>query len=252
VKLTILGSGTATPNGARNSAGYFVETPDARVMIDCGAGTVHALDRFGLPWQRMTHLFISHFHLDHCGELASLMFALKWGLREERKEELTVVGPAGLDRVVEGLKLAFGANLFELRFPLDVKTINPGESLTLGQDTNLLVAKTPHTEESLAARIENRGRSVCYTGDTGRSDELPGFFRGANVLVSECSFRERREGVAHLSIQDAARMAALAEVKRLVVTHFYFDVVEDELKRQLRQDYSEEVIIAKDGMTVEV
>jgi ribonuclease BN (tRNA processing enzyme) len=252
VKLTIIGSGTAQPDGERNSAGYFVETPDARVMMDCGAGTVHALARFGLAWEEMTHLFISHFHVDHCGELASLMFAFKWGMRTTRSERLTIIGPAGLDLLIDGLKRAYGENLFSPKFPLEICLLAPNESLQLGKDTFLRVAKTPHTEESLAARIESRGRSICYTGDTDRSEELPAFFHRTDVLISECSFRERREGVRHLSIKDAARMAARAEVARLIVTHFYFDFDEGELKRELEQDYSGEVMIARDGMTLEL
>ncbi|MEW6206933.1 MAG: ribonuclease Z [Acidobacteriota bacterium] len=252
MKLTILGSGTAVPNGERNSAGFFVETSDARVMIDCGAGTVHALARFSLRWEEMTHLFISHFHIDHCGEMASLMFAFKWGMRSARSERLTIIGPVGLDLVIEGLKRAYGENLFSPKFPVEVRLIAPGESLRLGKDTHLRVAKTPHTEESLAARIENLDRSICYTGDTDESEELPTFFHRTDVLISECSFRERREGVRHLSIRDAAQMAARSEAARLIATHFYFDFDEAELKRELERDYSGEVMIGKDGMTVKL
>ena len=50
MRVTILGSGTVVPDGARNSSGYFVESGDARIMMDCGAGTVHALARYDLPW----------------------------------------------------------------------------------------------------------------------------------------------------------------------------------------------------------
>lgn len=252
MKLTIIGSGTAVPSGERNSAGFFVETSDARVMMDCGAGTVHALARFGIAWEEMTHLFISHFHVDHCGELASLMFAFKWGMQNARSEKLTIIGPVGLDRVIEGFKHSFSENLFSPKFPLEVRLLAPGESLQLGKDTRLSVAKTPHTDESLAVRVESSGHSICYTGDTEYSDDLPAFFHRADVLISECSFRERREGVRHLSISDAARMAAKSEAARLIATHFYFDFDEAELKRELERDYSGEVMIARDGMTVEL
>jgi ribonuclease BN (tRNA processing enzyme) len=252
MKLTIIGSGTAVPDGKRNSAGFFVETRTSRVMIDCGAGTVHSLARFNLAWEEMTHLFISHFHIDHCGELASLMFAFKWGMRSARSEPLMIIGPAGLDLVIDGLKRAYGENLFSPRFPVEVRLIAAGESLQLGEETRLKVAKTPHTEESLAARIESLDLSVCYTGDTEYSEELPAFFHGADVLISECSYRERREGVRHLSIKDAAMLAARSQARRLIATHFYFDFDEAELKRELERDYSGEVMIGKDGMTVEL
>lgn len=252
MKLTILGSGTSKPDGARNSAGYFVETPDARVMLDCGAGTVHALDRYNLPWEEITHLFISHFHVDHCGELASLFFALKWGMQSERREPLMLIGPHGLEQVMEGLKLAFGSNLFTLKFPLEIRLLSPGESMEISQQSKLSVAKTPHTQESLAVRVESGESSICYTGDTDASDELPHFFSKTDLLVSECSFRERVEGVRHVSISDVAEMAARSEARRLAVTHFYFEVNEAELKQKIQNSYTGEVIIGKDGMEIEI
>jgi ribonuclease BN (tRNA processing enzyme) len=252
MKLTILGSGTVVPSGSRNSGGYFVELPDARIMMDCGAGTVHALARFGLPWEQMTDLFISHFHVDHIGELASLLFAFRYGMKTDRSEPFTIIGPLGLDRVIDGLKTAFGSKHFEAKFPVNLRMVTPGERLELGSDSTLSVAKTPHTQESLAVRIESRGRALCYTGDTDYSEDLAGFLSKSDVLISECSLREPREGVRHLSVRQAARLAAKAEVARLIVTHFYFEVDETELKAELEGEYSGEVIIGRDGLTVEV
>ena len=252
IKLTILGSGTSVPDGDRNSAGYFVEAGDAKIMLDCGAGTVHALARYDLNWEELTHLFISHFHVDHIGELASLFQAFKYGMRGARTSTLTVVGPAGLDRVVYGLKHAFGEKLFSPGFPVQFRLLQPGAHELLGRTGRLSVAKTPHTEESLAVRIDTPSASLCYTGDTEYSEEMAGFFRSADLLICECSFRERREGVPHLSIADAARIASEAGVGRLVVTHFYFDVDEAALKTELQKDYSGEVLIGRDGMRIEV
>jgi ribonuclease BN (tRNA processing enzyme) len=252
MKLTILGSGTLVPSGSRNSAGYFVELPDARIMLDCGAGTVHALARYGLPWERMTHLFVSHFHVDHVGELASLFYAFRHGMKTNRVEPFTIAGPRGLDRVIEGLKLAYGASLFETKFPLSVRMIAPGETIELGSGSTLSVAKTPHTRESLAVKIESGGHTLCYTGDTDYDDELAGFFHKADLLISECSFREPREGVPHLSVNEVARLASRAGVARLIVTHFYFEVDEAELKKELERGYTGEVMIGRDGLSVEV
>jgi ribonuclease BN (tRNA processing enzyme) len=252
MKLTILGSGTAVPNGERNSAGYFVETPDARVMMDCGAGTLHALARYGLPWERMTHLFVSHFHVDHVGELASLFFAFRHGMPKPRTQPLTVLGPQGLDKVMSGLQQTFESNLFDSKFPVELRMLEPGDRFELGIGSLLSVAKTPHTGESLAVRIDSDGRSVCYTGDTGYSEEVAGFFNKTSVMVSECSYRKPHPGVAHVSISEVARMAVIAEAARLIVTHFYFDVNETELKRELQRDFSGEVIIGRDGLAIEV
>lgn len=252
MKLTILGSGTVVPNGDRNSAGYFVELPGAALMMDCGAGTVHALDRFGLPWERMTHLFISHFHVDHAGELGALFYAFRYGMRSQRNEPLTVIGPQGLDRVINGLKIAFGEKLFEPRFPVEVRIVKPGERLTLGPDSTLSVAKTPHTTESLAIRIESGGQALCYTGDTAYSEDLASFFSGADVLISECSLREPREEVRHLSVSEAARLANQTGVSRLIVTHSYFEVDELVLRQELQTIFAGDVIVGYDGYSAEL
>jgi ribonuclease BN (tRNA processing enzyme) len=252
MKLTIVGSGTAVPDGSRNSAGFFVELPEATLMMDCGAGTVHALARYGLPWQQLSHLFISHFHVDHVGELASLFFGLKWGREVRRDHSITIIGPRGTDRLMAGLDQTLGPGLFEPGFPVNAVIVEPGETVRIGTEAVLSVAKTPHTTESLAARIESRGRTICYTGDTGYSDPLADFFNGADILISECSFPEPRDGVPHLSVDDVARLAERAGVGRLVVTHFYFRFEEAKLKERLSRGYSGEISIAADGLRFEL
>jgi ribonuclease BN (tRNA processing enzyme) len=252
MKLTILGSGTGVPNGERNSSGYFVEAGEVRLMMDCGAGTLHALARYGLNWQQMTHIFLSHFHVDHIGELASLFFAFRNGLKQERHEPLTLIAPRGIERILDHLKQAFGEKVFTPKFSFDLIAIEPGERLHLNDECTLSVAKTPHTDESLAVRIESRGSALCYTGDSGPSQDLARFFYEADLLISECSFRESKAGVPHLAIADVARLAAQAKSRKLVVTHFYFAVEEARLKRELQSQYAGEVFIGRDGLSVEI
>ena len=79
MRLTILGSGTVAPTGDRAASGYWLEAPGVRLLLDCGAGTLQRAATFGVPWAEVTHVAISHFHVDHWGELPHLLFALRWG-----------------------------------------------------------------------------------------------------------------------------------------------------------------------------
>ena len=252
MKLTILGSGTIVPDGSRNSSGYFIELPDARIMLDCGAGTLHALARYQLPWEHMTHLFISHFHADHIGELASLLFAFSYGAKTVRSEPFTIIGPDGLRTVLDALETAFGGKLLQTKFPIKLISLGSGQTLQLGKMSELSVCKTPHTAESLAVRIDTKDHSLCYTGDTAYSDALVEFFIGADVLISECSFREPRDDIRHLSVPEAARLAARANIGTLILTHFYFDVDEGPLIVEVLREYSGEVIVGKDGFSMDL
>ena len=222
------------------------------MLLDCGAGTLHALPRYNIDWERMSHIFISHFHVDHIGELAALFFAFRHGMKSSRTEPLTLLAPRGIERIITHLKEAFGANLFTPKFPVNLVLLEPDDEYRLAEKCRLTVAKTPHTDESLAVKIESREGVVGYTGDTAFSEPLAQFFYKADLLIAECSFKEPVAQVLHLTIDEAARFACLAQVKNLLVTHFYFEVDEAALQRQLADEYKGQIFIARDGLGFEI
>jgi ribonuclease BN (tRNA processing enzyme) len=252
MKLTILGSGTCVPSGERNSSGYWVEAGTRRVRLDCGAGTVHAMGRYGLPWETLTHQVVTHFHIDHCGELAALLFAFKYGRSNPRTEPLALVGPKGLEFLLMGLIGQYRMRLLEQDFPVDVRELDPGASLDLGDGVALRVEKTDHTAESLAVRVDSGGRSLGYTGDAAPSDGLAAFFSGVDALVCECSFVDDTRGTKHMRADDVAALASAAGARRLVATHFYFDPEAERVAERLARGFSGPITIARDGDTIDV
>ena len=102
-----------------------------------------------------------------------------------------------------------------------------------------------------------RGRTVVYTGDTRPSAHVATIARGADLLIHEATFSSeelaRAEETGHSTAAQAARIAAEAEVRRLVLTHISPRYTRDapELLAEARALFSE-VIVAKDGMTLDV
>jgi ribonuclease BN (tRNA processing enzyme) len=250
--MTVLGSGTCVPSANRCSSGYWIDAGATRIRLDCGSGTVDAMARFDLPWTELTHQFISHFHLDHVGELAGLLFALKYGRAAPRSAPLTLVGPAGLRALVERVGAAYGEALLEQEFPIVFSELEPDATLELGGGAVLRVAKTPHTAESLAVRVEHGGRTIGYTGDTAPSPDLGRFFAGVDVLISECSFLEPNRAIKHLAADEVADLATECGARRLVATHCYFDPDAARLGERLAGRYSGPIDVARDGLTVKV
>jgi ribonuclease BN (tRNA processing enzyme) len=212
---------------------------------------MHAMTRFGLPWEAITHQFISHFHLDHCGEVPGLLWCMRFGRRAPRTAPLEIIGPVGLRDIVETTSALHGGDLFNQEFPVTVRELRPGESVALSDDVTLRVGKTVHTDESLAVRVESGGRTIGYTGDAMWSDDLPRFFAGVDRLIAECSYVKLPSGSRHLDATQAARLAREAGARRLVPTHFYFDPDEERLAERLAAGYGGEITVARDGLTIE-
>lgn len=221
-KFTVVGCGTVVPEADRGCSAYLLEADPVRLLLDCGPGTMRSLARIGAPWGEITHVWISHFHTDHTGELPALLFALKWGLLPETRETpLAIWGPRGLRDRLEAFAAATGDHVLAPGFPVEVREVAPGVSLPFAGGLELRTLKTPHTDESLAVRFEGRGVSVVYTGDSGPAAPLGEFASGCGLFVCECSLPDDLVGDNHLSPASVAAFASVAEPGRLLLTHVY-------------------------------
>lgn len=89
--LNILGCGSATPSPRRNPSSQVIAYRGRLMMIDCGEGAQATMRRMGLSFARLSHVFISHMHGDHCLGLPGLLSTLSLHGKES---PLTVYLPA--------------------------------------------------------------------------------------------------------------------------------------------------------------
>lgn len=221
VRLTVLGSGTLIPDDDRRSAAHLIEGDGFRLLLDCGAGTVHGFDRHGVAWRGLTHLALSHFHTDHVGDVAPLLFALEHGVRPAREATLTLIGPPGVRDFLDALAGAHGDYVVEPGFPLEVVETARSGSWEAPGLFRLRTHPTRHTERSVCFRVETDAGVVGYTGDTGEDDAVADFLAGCDVLVAECSLPDPPEVDTHLTPRGVARLARRASPRLLLLTHLY-------------------------------
>jgi ribonuclease BN (tRNA processing enzyme) len=247
MELTIIGTGTVAPSPFRIAPSHWVTAGSAKLLMDCGAGCLHRAAQIGVPWWTVTHVAISHFHVDHWGELAHLLFALRWGIEPARVDPLTLLGPCGFRARMTTLAATFGDWILAPGYPLTIQEIRAREPVELVSGLILEACHTPHTQESLAFGIRDEKMRLVYTADTGPSDELAAWAVGCDLLLCECSLPDDRPMEIHLTPTQAGQLAHAARAKRLVLTHFYPPVEATDPETRAGAHFTGPVTAAQDG-----
>ncbi len=251
--LTIVGSGTLIPNANRGSAAHHLQTDGASLLMDCGSGTLHGLAAHGVEWESLTHVAISHFHTDHVGDLAALLWAFKHGTAVPRTTPLTLLGPRGFRTLLEGLADALGQHVLDPGFDVTVLELDEdGVFAAPGGAFTLRCFPTPHSDESVALAVAGPWGSLGYTGDTGPSSEVARFLSGSGVLVAECTLADPPPRAGHLSPHAVAEMASVVRPDLLVVTHVFPPQTPSEAVEKVSERYAGRVVAAVDGLRVRI
>lgn len=249
--VTVAGSGTAAPDPTRVGSGFFVRVGTSRLLLDCGPGVVHHLAKFSLPWQNITHLGLTHFHTDHVGDVPALLSALKYGLLEPRKAPLTIFGSPGLRRFFRRLAAAYGDYVREPGFPLELVELKAGRRVALNDVATIAATPTPHTDASVAFRIDGPQSALGYTGDTGHDVDLGAFLQSLDLLITECSLPDDLAMAGHLTPTRVATFARVALPKRLMLSHIYPQLPRAEVIALVQQaGWEGDTLLAEDGMTL--
>ncbi|MBQ8555772.1 MAG: ribonuclease Z [Clostridia bacterium] len=121
IDLCTLGTGGTIPMPDRALSSLYVRVKGRSLLIDCGEGTQVGVQRLGWGMQCIDGILLTHFHADHCSGLPGMLLALT---KAQRQETLHIYGPAGLTRVVEGLRVIAP----QLSFPVALHELEGGEA----------------------------------------------------------------------------------------------------------------------------
>jgi len=219
VKLTVVGCSPAWPNPGGAQSGYLVNG-SGTLLLDCGPGVLARL-RERDAWPHVDAIVITHFHLDHWGDLVPWV----WGSmylqsRGDGPARAAVwVPPGGIEQLEQfGSRLGF-PDMFERVF--GVHEYAPSAPFVAAGHT-VVAIRVPHYRLDAYALRVTGDRTVAYSGDSGPSAALADAARDADLFVCEATLlRGELDGEprGHLALDETLEAFEASGAKRLLVTH---------------------------------
>ena len=175
--VCLLGTGGMMPLPYRWLTALMVRYNGSSVLIDCGEGTQIAIKEKGWSFKPIDVICFTHYHGDHISGLPGLLLTMG---NADRTEPLTLVGPKGLERVVNSLRviapeLPFSIKYIEITEPEQTFEMNGYRLKAFRVNHNVLCygytmevdrAGKFDVERATAAQIPQRYWGVLQKGET--------------------------------------------------------------------------------------
>jgi ribonuclease Z len=261
VRVSFLGTGAGNCIHRAHTAIALDCANGVRLLLDAGSG--NSVLRFGaelgMTSTSFEHVLLSHRHADHMAGLPHL------------QGQRTMVDPEGAplqvhstEVSIQGVQSLFRATSITHQVEPDAlrsregrelvrwQPAQPGQWVQLAEGIRAVCFPVDHIDGAVGWRVESGDVSVVFSGDTRYCEGLAEAAQGADLLIHEAlSTDHDQDGTkrrAHSTAAEAARIAALAGVSALVLTHidtpFHRDT--QPLVDEARQHYDGPISVASD------
>ena len=218
MRLTVVGCSPAWPNPGGAQSGYLVEG-DGRLLLDCGPGVLAKL-RERESWPQVDAVVITHFHLDHWGDLVPWAFGAMFGAGRSATPPELWLPPHGIETLAWfgdrfGVNGMFGG-VFRLR------EYEPGAPFTAAGLEVSAVALPHFDHATYGLRVSDGHATLAYSGDSAPTPALAELAAGADLFLCEATLLEPEhpEGHrGHLTAEEAIDAFRASGARRLIVIH---------------------------------
>ena len=225
VQVRFLGSGDAFGSGGRFQTCILIKATGSTFLVDCGASSLIAMRCFGVAPNEVDMILLTHLHGDHFGGIPFVVLDAQ--LISKRTHPLVIVGPPGTKkRLMEAMEVFFpGSSHAPRTFSLDVQEFEFEQPHALGEAT-VTPYRVQHAsgDPALALRIACAGKIITYTGETAWTEALVPASKGADLLIAEAYFFEKRIKF-HLDFRTLMAHLGELEPQRVMVTHMSEDML---------------------------
>lgn len=216
MQLTILGNSGSFPHPGSACSGYLLESGGKCVLLDCGNGTLSRFQQFHAI-QEIDAIFLSHLHFDHIGDIFLLRYAYET-LKAFGQGDFLPIPIYLPETPCEIVNLLRAEELFTFYFINDESECEIGEM-------EFHFHPMRHTVECYGIGVRVGEKRLVYSADTTYHETLIDFARAADIFLCEATTSGEAASpvpLPHLTARQAGEIAALGQVKRLLLTHTSF------------------------------
>lgn len=289
----VCGSGSPLADAERAGPCVAIVAGRDAFVFDSGSGSTRKLLRMGFPIERMRAVFLTHLHSDHIDGLGELLLQTWVGgsrgtpipVYGPPGTERVLAGLREAYTLDEGYRV--GHHGAEFARPggfggtpqiLTIADGPPGSAVAYDEGgVKITVIRVDHAPIAPAYgyRIDYKGRAIALSGDTVYSPDFVTAAKGADVMFHEAlntrmvrqlqaklAERGRKDAAKiigdipgyHASPEDAARAAAAAKVRALVLYHLVPSIpsgpMEELFVGGAASRFDGTIKVARDGMIV--
>lgn len=279
-RLILLGTkgGPRVGGAGRKNPSTLLLINGVPYVIDCGYGTSLQLVAAGVPLNKLRYVFLTHHHSDHMLEYGSVIYN---GWATGLGTPVDSYGPPPLLKITQ-------AFLEYMKFDIDTRIEDEGRPdlrklisanefdkpgiVMQNEDVKVTAAMVVHPpiKHAYAFRFDTEDRSIVISGDTNYAATLVELAKGADILVHEILYLSGLDKLlarvpnapvlrqhmidSHTLPEDVGRVAAEAQVKTLVLSHFVpgdDPSITDEMWIEgVRKHFDGRIIVGKDLMEI--
>ena len=255
--VALCGAGSPLPDVNRSGPCVAVVAGKQMFIIDAGTNGARNLTRMRWTPGNIDAVLLTHFHSDHIDGLGELAL-LRW-INAGHKTPLPVFGPQGTELIVEGLNLAYradvgyrtahhGANIAPpsgagmMAKTFRVPPFQQLRTIWDKDDVKISAFRVAHDpiDPAVGYKIDYKNRSLVISGDTKKIAAMAVIAKNADLLVHEALSTELVSIITraaqeagnhrlakitidildyHTSPVEAAQIAQKAKVKHLLYYH---------------------------------
>ena len=225
MKVTILGNNGPFPSAGGACSGYLITDGDKKLLIDCGNGVLANLQKF-IRFEELDAIILTHLHSDHMSDMMVLRYAVQIKMnRGFGNKPIEVYAPSEPQEEYGRINIPEVFNLH---------TINDELVLNFG-NMRLEFKEMVHPVKCYAVSIASAGKKFVFSGDTSWNDSIIEFSKEADLLMLDAgllSKDKKSDNVPHLTARECGIVAKKAEVRKLLLTHFW---PEDDVANHLKE-----------------